>query len=478
MVGIVGYGTYLPRYRIRVEEIAKVWGSRGRGEKSVNATDEDAITMAVEAGLNAIQCSGIDPSTGIDAIYLATDSSPYIEQSPTGRIKEVLGMGAEVDIADFMASPRASIAALKASVDAIETKRVKNSLILGADCRPAEPGSDLELTFGVGAGALVLGTDGIMAEVEDIYTYSTAFVDRWRGRQDDFVRSYDYRFTREYGYVNHVVSAVNGLLKKMGATIEQFQHVVLQEPDGRVPREAAAELGIKKEQISGSIFGEVGDTGASSVLIGLAAVLERAKPGERILAVSYGSGTSDALSFVVLDEIDKNRGRRPSLECYLKNKEYIDYPKYMRFTGFLRQSGEELRLPVPPTSPYMMRGSAELYTLMGAKCTRCGFINFPPSMRKICVRCGGTELEQVRVSKRGRVYTYCINYYMPPPLEAPLPLIFADLHDGPRYEAMGTEMRPEDVKIGMEVELVLRRLTVERGVSVYGYKFRPSRGID
>lgn len=96
----------------------------------------------------------------------------------------------------------------------------------------------------------------------------------------------------------------------------------------------------------------------------------------------------------------------------------------------------------------------------------------PPSLRVLCIKCGGADLEQVKLSKRGKIHTYCINYYMPPPLEAPLAMIFGDLNDGLRYQALGAEMKPEDLRIDMPVELVLRLVTVERGISLYGYKFR------
>ena len=471
-VGIVGYGAYIPRYRIKIDDIARAWGSRGRGERSVTGTDEDAITMAAEASLNAVQNSGRDPENEIDSISFGSCSSPYIEQGTMGLMKDVLDMKPEADTCEFLGSPRAATAAMKASANAIKAGKVKNSLVIAADCRSAEPGSDVEQTFGAGAGAMVLGTEGAIAEIEDEYSYSTAMVDRWRGSEDRFVRSYDYRYTREFGFLNHVTAAVEGLLKKTGTTIDQFQYVVLQEPDVRMKKEAARNLKVKKEQLTSSVVESIGDSGAAGILLGLISVLEIAKPGDRILMVSYGSGASDAISLKVTSEIDKKKGKTKPIDDYLKEKEYIDYVQYMKYTDQITQAGEKVNLNVPPVSPYIRRDSRDIYALIGAKCGKCGYINFPPSLRQICIRCGSLDLTPVKVGKRGKIYTYCINYYMPPPLEAPLPMLYVDLDTGLRYQGLGTDTKIDDIKIGSPVELVLRRVTVERGISIYGYKFR------
>jgi len=470
-VGIVGYGVYVPRYRILVNDIANAWGSRGRGEKSVAGSDEDGITMAIEAAINAVNSSGIDPEK-IEAIYFGTTSSPYIENYASGIIKEVFGLPPEVEIYEFTGSPRASISALKAAMDSINAQRAENILVIATDNRPSEMGSDLEVTFGAGAAAFVIGAVDTIATIENIFTYSTMVLDRWRHANDIHVRSYDYRYTREYGYINHVKAAVEGLLKKEGSAIDQFQHIVLQEPDGRIPKEATRALGIKKEQTEGSLVGLLGDTGSSSVFLGLAGVLDNAKAGDKVLAVSYGSGSSDAMTLKVTENREKKVSKVRSLNSYMEDKEYIDYLKYMKYTGTIQQAGEPAKLGLPPVSPFLQRSYRELYNFLGAKCKECGYINFPPSLRVLCIKCGSTNLENVKLSKKGKIHTYCINYYMPPPLEAPLPLIFGDLEDGLRYQALGTEMNPEEMKVDMPVELVLRLLTVERGVSLYGYKFR------
>jgi len=113
----------------------------------------------------------------------------------------------------------------------------------------------------------------------------------------------------------------------------------------------------------------------------------------------------------------------------------------------------------------------ELYRLIGSKCRRCGHATYP--RRKVCPQCGSQELEDFRFSKRGTIHTFCINYTLPPGIEPPVPLAIVDLDGGGRYQGLLTEVaRPEDVRIGARVELVLRKIYRDRGLDVYGYKLR------
>jgi uncharacterized OB-fold protein len=271
-----------------------------------------------------------------------------------------------------------------------------------------------------------------------------------------------------------VAQAVERLLKNSDSAIGDFQHVLVQEPDGRAPRILVKALGAQAQQAEvGALFPQVGDTGAASIFLSLAAVFEMAGPGERVLVASYGSGVSDALSLRVAEGVQKGRGKGGTLDRYLKSKQYLDYTGYLKNRGILNQAQSPSRMGVPPLSPLVSRESAELLQLIGARCSGCGYVNYPPSEKKICVRCGTTEFERITLPRWGSIHTYCISYYLPSGFdEAPLPLIIADLEDGTRHRALGTEMKPEEVSIDGRVELVVRRLATEDGVSLYGNVFR------
>ena len=146
----------------------------------------------------------------------------------------------------------------------------------------------------------LLGGEDTIADVEDVYTYSSYIADRWRNTNTPYLQEYEPRFTRDYGYHRHILKAAKGLLDKLGAHISDFHHVVLQQPDVRMTRASAKALKMEAKQTQvGDLFGVTGDLGAASVFMGLAAVLDKAKPGESILALSYGSGVSDAVALRV-----------------------------------------------------------------------------------------------------------------------------------------------------------------------------------
>jgi len=105
------------------------------------------------------------------------------------------------------------------------------------------------------------------------------------------------------------------------------------------------------------------------------------------------------------------------------------------------------------------------------KCNDCGHISYP--VKKICSECGSLNVEEYKLSKRGTVHTYCVQWAPPPGFEAPIVPIIVDMDGGGRYQGLLTEVAsPEAVKIGDKVEMVLRKVMTDRGLNVYGYKFR------
>jgi hydroxymethylglutaryl-CoA synthase len=92
-------------------------------------------------------------------------------------------------------------------------------------------------------------------------------------------------------------------------------------------------LGFTTEQIAtGLLAGEIGNTYAGSAMIGATAVLDVAKPNDRILFVSFGSGAgSDAFSFVVTEKIVARQGRAPSTRQYIARRKPIDYALYAKY---------------------------------------------------------------------------------------------------------------------------------------------------
>ncbi|WXG40298.1 MAG: hydroxymethylglutaryl-CoA synthase [Candidatus Freyarchaeum deiterrae] len=332
MLGISGYGVYIPLHRVKLREIAAAWkeDSQLSGEKAVAYFDENVSTLAYSACRNAIKHAAVEPRD-INALYLGTVSSSYAEASLAAPLANALSLPQNAEAVDFGASPRASIAALQAGLDAVKSERLDNILVAGSDVLVGAPGTSFEYTAGSGAAACILSGDGVIAEYEGSSFYTTGFADKWKNVESKYPSYGDSGFIRKYGYTEHVIRAAKGLMEKLGDSAGNFNHVVLQQQENRLISESSKSLGFTPEQLkAGMTIDNFGDTGSASILIGLSAILDQAEQGQRILAVSYGSGSSDALSFKVNEKIYDKRDNSTPVKSFKENKEYIDYFTHLR----------------------------------------------------------------------------------------------------------------------------------------------------
>ncbi|MFH1680109.1 MAG: hydroxymethylglutaryl-CoA synthase [Candidatus Eisenbacteria bacterium] len=348
MVGVIGYGAYIPRYRIRVEEIAKTWGadapSYKRGlllkEKSVPAPDQDTITMSVEASRYAVRRAGID-SAKIGAVYVGSESHPYAVKPSGTVLAEALGATPEAHTADFEFACKAGSEGMFVAMGLVRAGLVEYGLGVGADTSQGAPGDALEYSASAGAAAFLFGNEKVIAEVEETYTYMTDTPDFWR-REHQFYPQHAGRFTGEPAYFKHTLGAGNGIMKKAGAAAKDFAFAVFHQPNGKFPQKAGQMLGFTKEQVETGLLSPVlGNTYSGASPIGLTAILDVAKPGDRILMVSYGSGAgSDAFIFRTTDLLPKVQKLAPTTRPQLdENKFYIDYGTYAKFRGKIRKAG-------------------------------------------------------------------------------------------------------------------------------------------
>ncbi|MCR3882944.1 hydroxymethylglutaryl-CoA synthase [Methanotrichaceae archaeon M04Ac] len=342
-VGIVSYGVYIPRYRIKAEEIARVWGERedmaqslNVFEKSVPDFDEDAVTIAVEAARNALKRASIDPAR-IGAIYVGSESHPYAVK-PTGTIVgEAIGVDHQLTAADLEFACKAGTAAIQACLGLVSAGMIDLGLAMGTDTSQGAPGDALEYTAAAGGAAYLIGREDLAAEIEGFYSFTTDTPDFWR-REGMPYPEHGGRFTGVPGYFKHVTSATRGLLKKMKTIPEDYDYAVFHQPNGKFPRRVAKSLGFSADQIEpGLVVPWIGNTYSGSSLIGLAATLDVAKPGDRIFLASFGSGAgSDAFSIRVGDAIEDIRNRAPRVRDYFENVQYLDYAVYAKHKGKLR----------------------------------------------------------------------------------------------------------------------------------------------
>jgi len=342
MAGIIGYGAYIPRNRIRVEEIAKIWGAdapsykRGLGleEKSVPSPDQDTITMAVEAAKKAIRRAAIDPRE-IGAVYVGSESHPYAVKPSGTVLAEAIGATPEVHSASFEFACKAGSEAMFVCLCQVESGRIRYGLAVGADTSQGAPGDALEYSAAAGAAAFLFGRDNTIADVNETYAYMTDTPDFWRREYQHYPR-HAGRFTGEPAYFKHVLGAARGILSKTGMGPKDFAYAVFHQPNGKFPLNAAKQLGFTREQVeTGRLVPKLGNTYSGSSPLGLTAILDVAKPGDRILMVSYGSGAgSDAFVFTVTDRIEAVRGKAAATRDMLdRNKVYLDYGTYCKYRG-------------------------------------------------------------------------------------------------------------------------------------------------
>jgi len=336
-VGIVGYGAYVPKRRIRANEIARIWGTDPESikkllnEKSVPGPDEDTATMAVEASRRALAMSEIDPQE-IGAVYVGSESHPYAVKSTASIVAEAINATPELTAADLEFACKAGTAAIQMCMGLIKSGMVKYGLAIGSDTAQGRPGDALEYTAAAGCGAYIIGSGDVIAKIKDTYSFTTDTPDFWRRAGRDFPR-HGGRFTGEPAYFKHVISATKGLMEKTGTTVEDYDHFVFHQPNEKFPLAAAKILGVPKEKmLNGLLVKNIGNTYSAATLLGLANILDSAGPGERILATSFGSGAgSDSFSLEVTESIEKKRMPMNSLKKTMEHKEYLDYAQYVKY---------------------------------------------------------------------------------------------------------------------------------------------------
>lgn len=342
-VGIVGYGAYVPRYRLPGEEISRMWTGGTGGtpvkEKAVNGLDEDVVTMSIEAARDALQRAQIDPRA-IRAVWVGSESHPYAVKPTSTIVAEAIGAVPNTQAADWEFACKAGTEAMQAAMGFVGSGMAHYALSIGMDTAQGRPGDALEYTAAAGGAALLIGPgDESVAIIEGSYSYVTDTPDFWRREHANYP-SHGDRFTGEPAYFKHVTGAAEALMQMVGRTAADYQWAVFHQPNAKFPQRAAKMLGFSNAQIEpGLLSPRIGNTYSGSTMIGLTAILDIAEPGDRILMVSYGSGAgSDAFDIVTTERLAEVRGRATSTETYIGRRTLIDYATYTRFRDKLKMS--------------------------------------------------------------------------------------------------------------------------------------------
>lgn len=343
MVGIVNYGTYIPKNRLKLTDIASVWkknpseiiGSLGIQEKAVASIDEDAVTLAIESASEALH-DFPDP-TAIGALFVGSESHPYAVNPTSTIVGDFLGVGNNYLAADLEFACKAGTAGVQAVAGLIAAGKISYGLAIGSDTAQSRPHDVLEYTSAASSAALLMGNTNCIAELIDYVSFSSDTPDFWR-RDGIRYPTHAGRFTGEPAYFTHVMGAANLLLSRISYKPIDIDYCVFHMPNGKFPRDVARRLGFSLDQLAPSLtVDHIGNPYSASSLLGLCATLDVARPGQTIFMVSYGSGAgSDALLWKTTKHITHNSQKKQArgflVQQQINRKNYIDYVSYLKQT--------------------------------------------------------------------------------------------------------------------------------------------------
>ena len=465
MTGITAYGAYIPRLRLQRKAIAQAnaWFAPGlvgnaKGERAMANFDEDAVTMAVEAGRACLPANDpIKDRDFVDAAYFASTSMPFSDRQNAGIVASALSLSDDISSFDVTSSQRAGTSALIAALDAVGSGRVKTPLVVAGEKRKARAASTQELAFGDAAAALTLGKDKVIAKFLGSHSHTVDFVDHFRGEGEEFDYGWEERWIRDEGYTKIIPKAVKHLFEKTGVSGADIAHFVLPCPFAKLDQQLAKACGIDPAKVRDNLAATVGNSGSAHALLMLAHVLEQAKPGEKILVAQFGQGC-DALLFEATPEIAKYEVRGGVSASLARRKEETNYNKFLAFNGLIElEKGMRAEIDKRTALTVVYRKNDMLMGLVGGKCRVCGTAQFPRS--RVCVgpNCKAIDSQDPYsfAEQTGTVLSWSadfLTFSMSPPNHYGM-ITFAD---GGRFMADITDVEQGQIDSGAKVKMSFR----------------------
>lgn len=482
MVGITAYGAYVPTMRLQRKVIAdaNAWfdpGLKGlaKGERSMCNWDEDAITLAAEAGRACL--AGRDRGQ-VSSLLMASTSAPFLERQNSVVVAEALNLNSDIRAMDVSASQRAGTSAFLAAADSIAAGNPGTALLVASEHRRSKCGSRQEMVFGDGAVALELGSEDVIAEL--VVTHSTAidFVDRYRSDGFDFDIEGEGRWIRDEGYLKIVPQAIEALLEKAQIDAAAVQHFILSSEQPRAATAVAKKMGFAPDAVADNLMQVCGITGAAHPLLLLAHRLEKARTGERILLVGFGQGC-DVLLFQVTDKIDDYRPKQGVSDTLAQGRPEQNYNKFMSFNGLTdRDMGKRSEVDKTTYVSAHYRNHKLLNSFMGGKCSACGTVQIPLSNYCVKPDCRALHMQEeyCLAESEGRVVTWtadALTFDFSPPAYYGL----VEFEEGGRLMVDFTDVDPETFDKGLPVTMHFRIRQVDdrRGFRRYFWKAKQAQ---
>lgn len=473
--GVAGWGVYVPRRRIPRHAIADalVWrqppGTRKpAGERSYAAWDEDAITLAVEAARDAL---GGDERSRIRNLTLASTTLPFADRSNAGLVAAALNLGARVGTEDTTGSQRAATSAL---ISALERSGADGHVVVASERRRTQPGSSEELAYGDGAAAVLVATDGVVAQYLGACSEAVDFVDHYRESKADYDYSLEERWVRVEGMQKLVLPAAKGLLERLSLQGSDVSHLVTALP-AATSADLARRLGCRPTAVREPLVSRLGHAGSAQILLELAATLESAVEGEVIVVVGFGQGV-DVLALVATGAI-ANRRRSGLGQTLADGLSDPSYTRFLAHGGELNlAAGMRAERDARTAHSVQYRKHPTLNGLIGGRCTRCGTVQFPkaPACVNPDCRAFGNQDDAPLADEPAQVKTYTEDWlaYTPSP-----PLVYGNVAtaSGANLFIEFTDCGAGELEVGMPLRFVFRVKDVDRVRGFHRYFWKATR---
>ncbi len=474
MIGITSYGAYIPRLRLNRMSIFQAMGwfapaiiSVAQGERSVCNWDEDAMSMAVEAGRDCLK--GKDKSK-VDAVYLAGTTLPYADRQNAGIAATALNLRDDIITSDFASSLKAGTGAMISAFEALKSGERESVLLCASDRRETKAAYFYEMWFGDGAVSMMLGKDDVIAEFLGSYSVSYDFPDHYRGSMHKYDYMWEERWVRDEGYSKIIPEAIKGLMSKCDLSMDEVAKLVYPCFFKREHVGIAKKLGVAPEKLQSNMHEVCGETGTAHPLLMLGAALEEAKPGDRIVVASFGQG-SDALLFQVTDAITSLGPRNGVKGTLAQRKELTTYPKFLKFRELVQtEMGIRAEVNAQTAMTTLWRNRKMILGLVGGRCKKCGTKQFPKS--QICVN---PECRAVRDQEDwafsempAKVKTFTGDM-LAVSVDPPAIYGIIQFDGGGRLVVDFTDCALDDVKVGQEVRMSFRKRLYDEQRGYHGY---------
>lgn len=297
MSQIIRYGAYLPRPRAPLGEIQSFFGRPGRPRAKALATpalDEDALTMAYEAGVRTL----VEGAPAPASLISVTQAPPFGLRKLSGTLARALGIP-DARPLDIGGGPAALLDALEIGA-ALAASDGRPALVVASDHLVSYEERVCDILSAGGAAAFLVGEGGF-ARLGPSARASREVYDVWRLGTEAEAR---YRLEVLFdAYAASTGEALRGLERLTERPTGEYAAVAASQPHPQTLR-GLGKAGVSADQLANTSFvGEIGNLGAASVGVALAMGLDAAAPGDHVLALGYGGGEAIAQDIEITGEV-------------------------------------------------------------------------------------------------------------------------------------------------------------------------------